>query len=44
MLVTTPGWEEMYRRTCALAEEEEEDADLVHPSRVVSFLVGLRGQ
>ena len=44
MLLTTPTWEELYRRTTSLAELGEDVDDPVHPSRLISFLVGLRGQ
>ena len=48
MLLASPGLEDLYDRTCQLAEKEAEDKDpregLVHPSRAVKFLVGLKGK
>lgn len=45
MLMSTPGLEEMYQKCCALAESRDvEDRDYVHPTRLINFLVGLRGK
>ena len=44
MLLSTPSWEELFRRTTSLAELGDEVDDPVHPSRVINFLVGLRGK
>ncbi|XP_056647234.1 cell division cycle and apoptosis regulator protein 1-like [Diorhabda sublineata] len=45
MLMSTPGLEEMYQKCCALAENKDVDEkDYVHPTRLINFLVGLRGK
>lgn len=50
MLMSVPTIEEMYSKCCALAEEKEkkdrdsEERDFVHPTRLINFLVGLRGK
>ncbi|XP_023715067.1 cell division cycle and apoptosis regulator protein 1 isoform X3 [Cryptotermes secundus] len=50
MLMSMPTMEEIFRKCCALAEDKEskdssDDArDFVHPTRLVNFLVGLRGK
>ncbi|XP_067008402.2 cell division cycle and apoptosis regulator protein 1 isoform X2 [Anabrus simplex] len=46
MLMSMPTMEEVYRKCCALAEDKDKDdeRDFVHPTRLVNFLVGLRGK
>lgn len=52
MLMSVPAIEELYQKCCGLAEEKdkrdrasvESDSDYVHPSRLINFLVGLRGK
>ncbi|KAL1492187.1 hypothetical protein ABEB36_012671 [Hypothenemus hampei] len=50
MLMSVPGLEEIYQKCCALADEKDsrdrdsEDRDHVHPTRLINFLVGLRGK
>ncbi|CAH1283996.1 unnamed protein product [Diabrotica balteata] len=45
MLMSTPGLEEIYHRCCALADDKDnDDKDYVHPTRLIDFLIGLRGK
>lgn len=48
MLLASPELEELYEKTCHLAEKDSEDKDprdgLIHPSRAIKFLVGLKGK
>lgn len=52
MLMSVPSIEELYQKCCVLAEEkdkrerdsEDRDTDYVHPTRLINFLVGLRGK
>ena len=45
MLMSVPGTDELYQKCCALAEDRDnEDRDYVHPTRLINFLVGLRGK
>lgn len=45
MLMSVPPMSDIYRQCFSAAEEEEDsDRNLVHPSRTVSFLMGLRGK
>ncbi|KAG5877922.1 hypothetical protein JTB14_020960 [Gonioctena quinquepunctata] len=45
MLMSVPGIDEVYRKCCAMAEDKDsDDKDFVHPSRLINFLVGLRGK
>ncbi|XP_049786967.1 cell division cycle and apoptosis regulator protein 1-like isoform X2 [Schistocerca cancellata] len=48
MLMSMPLMEEVYRKCCQLAEEKDKDSDdgrdFVHPTRLINFLVGLRGK
>ncbi|GJQ87233.1 hypothetical protein Trydic_g8462 [Trypoxylus dichotomus] len=50
MLMSVPGMEELYQKCCAMAENKDrrdrdsEERDYVHPTRLVNFLVGLRGK
>lgn len=48
--MSVPTIEDMYSKCCALAEDKDkkerdsEDRDFVHPTRLINFLVGLRGK
>lgn len=48
--MSVPGTEELYQKCCAMAEDKDrrdrdsEERDYVHPTRLVNFLVGLRGK
>ncbi|GAB0092404.1 cell division cycle and apoptosis regulator protein 1 [Sergentomyia squamirostris] len=45
MLMGSPPMEEIYKKCITTAEErEDEDRDVVHPSRLINFLVGIRGK
>ncbi|CAG9769282.1 unnamed protein product [Ceutorhynchus assimilis] len=50
MLMSVPGMEEIYQKCCHLSEEKEsrdrdsEEKDNIHPTRLINFLVGLRGK
>lgn len=50
MLMSVPTIEDIYTKCCALAEDKEkkdrdsEERDFVHPTRLINFLVGLRGK
>lgn len=47
MLLASPNIEELYEKTCQLAETDKESKDarsLVHPTRAIQFLVGLKGK
>ncbi|XP_077505020.1 cell division cycle and apoptosis regulator protein 1-like isoform X1 [Amblyomma americanum] len=44
MLLSSPSLEELYQQTCALAEDESRSGAALHPARVLSFLVGLKGK
>jgi hypothetical protein len=50
MLMSMPTMEEIFRKCCALAEDKDtkdssdDTRDFVHPTRLVNFLVGLRGK
>nr|ATX63074.1 apoptosis regulator protein 1 [Locusta migratoria] len=48
MLMSMPLMEEVFRKCCQLAEEKDKDSDdgrdFVHPTRLINFLVGLRGK
>ncbi|KAL3278362.1 hypothetical protein HHI36_013691 [Cryptolaemus montrouzieri] len=50
MLMNVPGMDELYHKCCAMAEDEEkkdrdgEERDYIHPSRLINFLIGLRGK
>lgn len=45
MLMSVPPMSDIYRQCFSAAEEEEDsDRNLVHPSRTISFLMGLRGK
>ncbi|KAK5650094.1 hypothetical protein RI129_001123 [Pyrocoelia pectoralis] len=50
MLMSVPGMEDIYQKCCAMAEDKDkrdrdsEERDFVHPTRLIQFLVGLRGK
>ncbi|XP_076830454.1 cell division cycle and apoptosis regulator protein 1 [Brachyhypopomus gauderio] len=45
MLLANPSLEEMYHKSCALAEDPQELRDsFQHPARLIKFLVGMRGK
>lgn len=44
MLMATPPMAEFYQKCFATAEERDRYEDLVHPTRLISFLVGIRGK
>ncbi|XP_025837375.1 cell division cycle and apoptosis regulator protein 1 [Agrilus planipennis] len=49
MLMNVSGLEDMYQKCCALAEDnrrdnDSEDRDYVHPTRLINFLVGVKGK
>ncbi|XP_055716251.1 cell division cycle and apoptosis regulator protein 1-like isoform X2 [Phlebotomus papatasi] len=46
MLMGSPPMEELYGKCITTAEEREKDdeKDFVHPSRLINFLVGIRGK
>lgn len=48
MLMSTPAIQEIYKKCFAKAEDSEKDGDVdrdfVHPTRLINFLVGLRGK
>ncbi|XP_061600546.1 cell division cycle and apoptosis regulator protein 1 isoform X2 [Cololabis saira] len=45
MLLANPGIEELYHKSCALAEDTQEVRDsFQHPARLIKFLVGMRGK
>lgn len=48
MLMSTPPIQEIYKKCFARAEDSEKpedvDRDFVHPTRLINFLVGLRGK
>jgi len=50
MLMSVPGMEDIFQKCCAMAEDRDkrdrdsEDQGFVHPTRLVQFLVGLRGK
>jgi len=48
MLLAAPQLEDLYEKTCHLIEKDSEDKDprdgLVHPSRALKFLIGLKGK
>lgn len=49
MLMATPPIEEMYKKCFAKAEDlnsekNEDEREFFHPTRLISFLVGLRGK
>lgn len=44
MLISMPVMEEIYKRCCGVPEDRDSDRDYVHPTRLINFLVGLRGK
>lgn len=44
MLMSMPAMEEIYKRCCGVTEDRDSDRDYVHPTRLINFLVGLRGK
>lgn len=42
MLLATPGEKEFLQKTCGIEDETRES--YVHPTRLLNFLVGLRGK
>jgi len=51
MLMSTPSMDELYRKSCGLAEDnvsssssDSRSGDLQHPTRLIQFLVGLKGK
>nr|CAH7723590.1 unnamed protein product [Callosobruchus chinensis] len=52
MLMSVPGLEELYQKCCGILDEkdkrdrdrESEERDYIHPTRLINFLVGLRGK
>uniref|UniRef100_A0A3B4D6M2 Cell division cycle and apoptosis regulator protein 1 n=1 Tax=Pygocentrus nattereri TaxID=42514 RepID=A0A3B4D6M2_PYGNA len=45
MLLATPSLDELYHKSCALAEDTQELRDsFQHPARLIKFLVGMRGK
>lgn len=45
MLLTCPSLEEMYAKSCALAQEVADSPESYqHPTRLLQFLVGTRGK
>uniref|UniRef100_A0A1B6DP60 SAP domain-containing protein n=2 Tax=Clastoptera arizonana TaxID=38151 RepID=A0A1B6DP60_9HEMI len=51
MLLSMPDIDELFRKCCTLAEDRDKEGsnddhgrDFVHPTRLINFLVGLRGK
>uniref|UniRef100_A0AAY4ET01 Cell division cycle and apoptosis regulator protein 1 n=1 Tax=Denticeps clupeoides TaxID=299321 RepID=A0AAY4ET01_9TELE len=45
MLLATPSLDELYHKSCALAEDSQDMRDsFQHPARLIKFLVGMRGK
>ncbi|KAG8037133.1 hypothetical protein G9C98_004455 [Cotesia typhae] len=44
MLISMLAMEEIYKRCCGVTEDRDPDRDYVHPTRLINFLVGLRGK
>ncbi|XP_043470873.1 cell division cycle and apoptosis regulator protein 1-like [Leptopilina heterotoma] len=44
MLISMPAMEEIYKRCCGVTEDRDPDRDYIHPTRLINFLVGLRGK
>ncbi|KAF7387308.1 hypothetical protein HZH68_012985 [Vespula germanica] len=44
MLISMPAMEEIYKRCCGVSEDRDPDRDYIHPTRLINFLVGLRGK
>ncbi|KAG8199715.1 hypothetical protein JTE90_022161 [Oedothorax gibbosus] len=45
MLMSTPALSEIFHKSCALAQDgDDAKENFVHPTRLISFLVGLKGK
>ncbi|XP_062927577.1 cell division cycle and apoptosis regulator protein 1 isoform X2 [Mobula hypostoma] len=45
MLLASPGMEELFHKSCALAEDSQEVREgFQHPARLIKFLVGMKGK
>ncbi|XP_062832316.1 cell division cycle and apoptosis regulator protein 1 isoform X3 [Anolis carolinensis] len=45
MLMASPSMEDLYHKSCALAEDPQEVRDgFQHPARLIKFLVGMKGK
>lgn len=50
MLMSVPGMEDIFQKCCEMAEDKDkrdrdsEERDFVHPTRLINFLVGVRGK
>ncbi|XP_043912093.1 cell division cycle and apoptosis regulator protein 1 [Protopterus annectens] len=45
MLLASPNLEDLYHKSCALAEDSQEVKDgFQHPARLIKFLVGMKGK
>ena len=45
MLLTTSSLDDIYHKACALADDPDDSHDsFQHPTRLIQFLVGLRGK
>ncbi|XP_067858754.1 cell division cycle and apoptosis regulator protein 1 isoform X1 [Heptranchias perlo] len=45
MLLASPGMEELFHKSCALAEDSQEIREgFQHPARLIKFLVGMKGK
>ncbi|XP_014220256.1 cell division cycle and apoptosis regulator protein 1-like [Trichogramma pretiosum] len=44
LLISMPQMEEIYKRCCGVTEDRDSDRDYIHPTRLINFLVGLRGK
>ncbi|XP_039180576.1 cell division cycle and apoptosis regulator protein 1 isoform X3 [Crotalus tigris] len=45
MLMASPSMEDLYHKSCALAEDSQEVRDgFQHPARLIKFLVGMKGK
>ncbi|XP_011504659.1 PREDICTED: cell division cycle and apoptosis regulator protein 1-like [Ceratosolen solmsi marchali] len=44
MLISMPAMDEIYKRCCGVTEDRDNDRDYIHPTRLINFLVGLRGK
>lgn len=48
--MSVPNMEEIYAKCCSITDDKErkdrdsEERDFVHPTRLINFLVGLRGK
>lgn len=45
MLMSTPALTDLFHKSCALAQDGEDSKEnFVHPTRLINFLVGLKGK